>query len=233
MPPIRAVIFDLDGTLLDHVSSVTTALRDWLPTLNATPTDVLLPAWFAAEERHFPAWRARQISFAEQRRRRLRDFLPLLGMTPGGDDTLDDIFASYLACYEAAWTKLDDVDLVITELRRSGLQIAVLTNGTTEQQTAKLSAVGLDGLLGALFTAEELGAAKPDPRTYLTVCAELGVTPASTAHVGDLYDLDVTAPRAAGLHAIYLDRQSAGPLEEPHRITSLRQLPHELHRERS
>jgi len=124
--------FRLDGTLLDHVSSVTTALRDWLPTLNATPTDVLLPAWFAAEERHFPAWRARQISFAEQRRRRLRDFLPLLGMTPGGDDTLDDIFASYLACYEAAWTKFDDVDLVITELRRSGLQIAVLTNGTTE-----------------------------------------------------------------------------------------------------
>ncbi|MDT0263660.1 HAD family hydrolase, partial [Jatrophihabitans sp. DSM 44399] len=124
--------FRLDSTLLDHVSSVTTALRDWLPTLNATPTDVLLPAWFAAEERHFPAWRARQISFAEQRRRRLRDFLPLLGMTPGGDDTLDDIFASYLACYEAAWTKFDDVDLVITELRRSGLQIAVLTNGTTE-----------------------------------------------------------------------------------------------------
>jgi len=109
----------------------------------------------------------------------------------------------------------------------------VLTNGTTGQQTAKLSAVGLDGLLGAVFTAEELGAAKPDPRTYLTVCAELGVTPASTAHVGDLYDLDVTAPRAAGLHAVYLDRQSAGPLEERHRITSLRQLPHELHRERS
>ncbi|WP_396327803.1 HAD family hydrolase [Jatrophihabitans lederbergiae] len=81
-------------------------------------------------------------------------------------------------------------------------------------QTAKLSAVGLDELLGALFTAEELGAAKPDPRTYLTVCAELGVTPASTAHVGDLYDLDVTAPRAAGLHAVYLDRQSAGPLED-------------------
>ena len=70
-------------------------------------------------------------------------------------------------------------------------------------------------------------------RTYLTVCAKLGVTPASTAHVGDLYDLDVTAPCAAGLHAVYFDRQSAGPLEEPHRITSLRQLPHELHRERS
>jgi putative hydrolase of the HAD superfamily len=225
----HAVIFDLDGTLLDHVGSVTSALCKWLPTLGVTLADEFVAAWFDAEKRHFPAWCSGEISFAEQRRRRLRDFLPLLGVTPGDDDALNAVFAGYLSCYEAAWTKFDDVDLAVTELGRLGVQTAVLTNGTIEQQTAKLNAVGLHGQLGPVFTAEALGAAKPDPRTFLTVCDVLGVEPESATTVGDLYDLDVLAPRAAGLNAVYLDRQDAGPYDEPCRITSLRQLPGQLH----
>lgn len=134
-PPARLVIFDLDGTLVDHAGSVTTALRNWLPTLDAACSNALLAAWFAAEQRHFPAWRARQISFAEQRRRRLRDFLPLIGIAVSDDAELDRLFAGYLAYYEQAWRKFDDVDTVLTELGSRGLLIAVLTNGTVEQQT--------------------------------------------------------------------------------------------------
>lgn len=222
------MVFDLDGTLLDHVGSVTAALGNWLPTLGAAPSAAMLAAWFAAEERHFPAWRAQQISFTEQRRRRLRDFLPLIGVPPGDDGKLDHIFAGYLTCYEAAWTKFDDVDPVLTELTSRGLRTAVLTNGATEQQTAKLRAVGLGHLLDTGFTAEAIGVAKPDPQAYLSVCADLHVTPQSAVHVGDRYDLDVTAPRAAGLRAIHLDRNGSGPPDEPHRITSLQELPHQL-----
>jgi putative hydrolase of the HAD superfamily len=95
--------------------------------------------------------------------------------------------------------------------------------------TTKLKAVGLHGQLGPVFTAEALGAAKPDPRTFLAVCDVLAVEPESATNVGDLYDLDMLAPREAGLHAVYLDRQDAGPYDEPCRITSLRQLPGQLH----
>jgi beta-phosphoglucomutase-like phosphatase (HAD superfamily) len=38
---IRAVIFDLDGTLIDHVGSATKALEGWLPGLAATLTEEL------------------------------------------------------------------------------------------------------------------------------------------------------------------------------------------------
>jgi putative hydrolase of the HAD superfamily len=222
--PVDAVIFDLDGTLVDHVGSVTAALHAWLPSLGVVATDDLAEAWFDAEERHFPAWRSRQISFAEQRRRRLRDFLPLIGIDPGADKDLDAIFAGYLACYEAAWTTFPDVDAALTALADTGLKTAVLTNGTVEQQTAKLNAVGLRGRTGPVFTAEELGAAKPDSSTYLTVCTQLDVNPGAALHVGDPYELDVLAPRAAGLRAVLLDRADRGPYDEPHRITSLDQL---------
>ena len=222
--PLRVVIFDLDGTLVDHATAVTAALHRWLPTLGHIASDELIVAWLAAEERHFPAWRARRISFAEQRRRRLRDFLPLLDISPGNDQWLDDVFAGYLRWYEASWTKFDDVDDAIEALTEAGLRTAVLSNGTVDQQNAKIAAVGLSGRVGPVFTAEALGAAKPNSASYLMVCDELGVRPSQALHVGDLYDLDVLAPRAAGLRALHLDRADRGPHDESQRITSLRQL---------
>lgn len=156
----------------------------------------------------------------------MRDFLPLVGSTPPGDDDgLDQLFAGFLACCEASWTTFPDVDGALVALAGTTLELAVLTNGSTQQQNAKLEAVALGGRVGRVFTAEELGVAKPDPSAYLSVCRSLGADPSGVLHVGDLYDLDVIAPRAAGLQAVHLDRFGTGPREEPARIASLDQLP--------
>ena len=228
MVPVRLVIFDLDDTLLDQRGAATDAVTRWLTGRGIEPDDELVGAWFAAQERHLPAWRLGEISWREQRRRRLRDFLPLAGLAVSDGDQLDRTFAGYLGCYEAAWRKFDDVDGALEWIRRVGVRTAVLTNGTVEQQNAKIAAVGLADRVGPVFTAEELGAAKPDPSTYLTVCQRLGVPAAAALHIGDVHDLDVIAPRAAGLHAVHLDRRDNGPHHETHRITSLAQLPDHL-----
>jgi 8-oxo-dGTP pyrophosphatase MutT (NUDIX family) len=111
------------------------------------------------------------------------------------------------------------------QISRLPVKTAVLTNGTDEQQHAKLKAVGLEGRFGHVFTAERLGAAKPDLSTYRHVCEVLNVDVGSALHVGDSHALDVAAPREAGLHAVHLDRAGAGPSDEPARIRSLRELP--------
>ena len=222
---VRAVVLDLDGTLVDHDGSARAALAAWLPSLGAEATDELVTAWFAAEEKHLRAWRSREISFAEQRRRRLRDVLPLAGLASrvdlGSDAELDEVFAGYAARYTASWTVFDDVEPMLAALEDLPVRLAVLTNGTDEQQHAKLGAVGLTGRVGPVFTAEGLGVAKPEPQSYLTVCTALGLAPHDVLHVGDRYDLDVVAARAAGLRAVHLDRTGQGPLDEPARITSL------------
>lgn len=216
------VIFDLDGTLMDHKASVNTALRAWLPTLGALPSDDLVTAWFAAEERHFPAWLAGEIGWQEQRRRRLRDFLPLIGHPAATDAELDAIFADYVVSYEASWTRFDDILPALRDLAELGVPTAVLTNGSTIQQNAKIAAIGLTDTIGPVFTAEELGAAKPDERAFSRTCERLGVHRGEALHVGDDHALDVVAARSAGLSAVHLDRYGLSPRTETARLTSLR-----------
>lgn len=224
----RAVLFDLDDTLFDHGGSVRVALSNWLPQGPTVDLDELTRSWLDLEHVHYDSWRAGHISFDEQRRRRIRDFWPHLGRRLEADDDLDALFAGYLTHYENAWRAFDDAHLVLSELTGLGYVTAVLTNGATVQQHAKVDRIGLSDHLTAVITSEELGVAKPDPRSYVSACEHLGVEPHETVHVGDRYDLDVLGARAAGLQALHLDRDAEPGGGPEQRITSLRELPARL-----
>lgn len=210
---VEAVVFDLDDTLFDHTGSTRRALDRWLQTLGVAVSTSLVVQWFDLEARHYDAWRAGAISFQEQRRRRIRDFLPLIGRPTGTDAQLDSVFADYLHCYEESWQAFDDAQPALDKLAAAGLVLAVLTNGTTAQQEAKIEMIGVAPHLAAVVTSEELGIAKPAPRAYLGTTERIGVNPSRTLHVGDRHDLDVIAARAAGLRALHLDR--LGRNDEP------------------
>ncbi|MFI5936408.1 HAD family hydrolase [Actinoplanes sp. NPDC051494] len=214
---LRGVLLDLDGTLVDHQRAADAGLRAWLPTVGREPADEDVARWTTLQEPHLAAWRAGTISFAEQRRRRMRDFLG----TNSADDELDALFAGYLVHYERAWRAYDDVTGALAAIAAAGLVTAVLTNGARVQQNRKLSRTGLAGRVGPVFTVEDLGAAKPDPAAFLRSCERWGLAPAEVLSVGDNHALDVVAARAAGLSAVHLDRDATGPAGEPRRMTSL------------
>lgn len=217
---LRGVLLDLDGTLVDHASAADAGLRAWLPTIGRAATGAAVARWTALQEPHLAAWRAGTISFAEQRRRRLRDFL---GTTSATDIELDDIFAGFLRHYESAWRAYDDVADALRAIAEAGLVTAVLTNGSSVQQRRKLERTGLGGRVGPVFTVEDLGAAKPDPAAFARACSRWGLAPAEVLSVGDDHAYDVVAARAAGLRAAHLDRLGTGP-PEPTRLTTLREL---------
>jgi putative hydrolase of the HAD superfamily len=216
----RGVLLDLDGTLVDHESAAAAGLRGWLPELGLVPDATAIARWSAVQEPHLAAWRDGRISFTEQRRRRVRDYLG----TRGTDAELDELFAGYLTHYEDAWRAFDDVAEALTGLAAAGLATAVLTNGSRGQQLRKLARTGLEGGVGPVFTVDDLGVAKPDPEAFQRACERWGYAPAEVLSVGDNHALDVLAARAAGLSAVHLDRYGRGPAGEPHRITSLREL---------
>ena len=76
---IRAVLFDLDNTLFDHAASARACLDAFLQHLGTASTDDLARAWLQLEQTIYDRFLADELSFQEQRRERLRQFLPLAG----------------------------------------------------------------------------------------------------------------------------------------------------------
>ncbi len=222
-PGLDAVIFDLDGTLFDHQASARRGLGQFLGGLGVPVTEPLRLFWFTVEARHVDRWLNGEISWLEQRRRRLRDFLPAAGLgVPASIDELDVLFEVYFDAYEAAWAAFEDAESVLLQLRADGVGVAVLTNGVHDQQVSKLARIGLLDLVGKVWASDDLGTAKPDPAAYLRVCQDLGTAPNRTVHIGDNYALDVAGAEAAGLRAIYVDREGTSAPAHSARVTNLR-----------
>lgn len=213
MPGPAVVLFDLDGTLVDHDSALRQGLIGWLTSKKLATeqqcVEGLVELWDEVAERHFPAFRAREITFQEQRRRRLREFLPYLGVqTEGLDESaLDLVFEDYLEHYEAAWSAYEDAAPCLAALRGLGLRTAVLSNGDQAQQEEKLLRTGLHHHFEVVMSSSALGAAKPQPEAFRLACARLAVEPEAVTYVGDRLDVDAQAASAAGLRGVWLDRR--------------------------
>ncbi|MFF4779171.1 HAD family hydrolase [Microtetraspora fusca] len=224
---IRAVLFDLDETLFDHRGAVTHAAVAWTRALSPghRPLTDLPALWLELERRHLPAWHAGECSFAEQRRRRLRDFCRLMRLPLPTD--LDAAYADFLRHYEAAWTAFPDAADTVDTLTGRGLTLGILTNGVPVQQEAKLRRIGLMDRLDPVLTPDALGAFKPAPECYLAAAAKLGLRPQEILLVGDDRELDAIGPSRVGMRGVWLDRHDTGHTDphRPPRITSLRELP--------
>lgn len=226
---LRLVLFDLDGTLVDHEAASAAAVREWLAGSSwgsSGDLDAHVAAWTAIEERHFPAYRARTVSFLEQRRMRLRDFLLRFGIDASGwsDARLDEVFGGYLAAYERAWCTYPDAAGCLTVVGAAA-QVGVLSNGDQAQQEDKLRRTGLLPLAGRVLTSDLLGVAKPFPEAFRRACEQCGVDVADAAYVGDRLDVDAEGSAAAGLRGIWLDRARSEAPTSLERIGSLEELP--------
>lgn len=219
---ITAVAFDLDGTLLDHEQAARDAVHDWVAARGwQAPADAGAQ-WLRLEREHFAAFTTGAITFEEQRRRRLRAFLPPVTDADIAEEDLDDLFAEYATFYESHWVAFDDARATLDDLAAAGYALGVLTNGQRAQQLAKLARVGLLDRFAVVVASSELPAGKPDPRAFTALCQRLGTTAGSVVFVGDDPVTDVVGARGAGLQAVLLDRGQES--RAPDGVTSIRSL---------
>ncbi|MFC0006724.1 HAD-IA family hydrolase [Micromonospora siamensis] len=220
------MLFDLDGTMLDHAGAARRAVTAWAatvaPGVGGDPT--LVAAWSALEREHFAAYLAGECSFTEQRRRRMRAVLALLGSAVD-EARLDDEFADYLRHYEAAWRPYPDVVDALVGLRCRGYRLGVLSNGDAGQQRRKLSAIGLGDAFDVVCCSSELGVAKPDPAAFRLAAERLGHPPRHLRYVGDDPETDHRASLRAGLDGTWLDRTARRADVSAIRIDRLTRLP--------
>ena len=141
----------------------------------------------------------------------------------------------------AEWPHVEAVagaQLALGELRAGDRLLIVATNADMSDAAAvraALARVQLDVLVDDVVSSRDVGVRKPDPaffRAALARAAALGyvVAPAEAVMVGDSFDNDVAGAKAAGLRAVWLDREGqgagqAGLSAAPHRAARLRSAP--------
>ncbi|MDI6104856.1 HAD family hydrolase [Actinoplanes sp. NEAU-A12] len=206
---MRAVLFDLDDTLVDQETAAGAAVVSWAATLGITGPGVAAD-WARIAEPHYARYQRREITFTGQRRERVREFLAASpARHPGAvltDEEADGLFAGYLERYESGWAAFDDAVPALRHARATGLTVAVLTNGDEAQQRRKLDRTGLAAEIDVLVASSALPAGKPDPRAFRAAVDLLGVDASEALMVGDSLDKDIRGALAAGLPAVLLDR---------------------------
>ena len=91
-----------------------------------------------------------------------------------------------------------DVVPALQQLRALGLRLVVVSNANGRLRRL-FDRVGLAAYFDVVLDSFEWGVEKPDPRLFEIALERSGADRARTAHVGDLFHIDVAGARAAGL----------------------------------
>ena len=122
-----------------------------------------------------------------------------------------------------------DVSDTLDILMNAGLDMALITNGPSDSQRTKLEILEVDRWFSTIVISGEVGIAKPDASIFAMAMRKMDVQPKDVWHIGDNPDTDVAGARAAGLTAVWLNREGIARKEsdpEPHfEIGTLASLP--------
>ena len=119
------------------------------------------------------------------------------------------------------FTLYEDALPVLAELRRHGIKIGFVSNGSRDlEEFVRHHGLDADCAIGS----RAFGRTKPHPEIFRHALALLRVEPGEAAMVGDSYEDDIEGARALGMRAFLLDRDNRRP-DEPDRLPDLLALP--------
>lgn len=199
MPPplsgVRAAVFDAYGTLFDVASAA------------ARARDALGDRWQPLAD----LWRAKQLQYTWLRSLSGHhvDFLRVTGdaldfalESLGIDDA--PLRARLMASYEVLGA-YPEARAALAQLRAAGLRLAILSNGAPAMLLSAARSAGLDDLLEAILSVEDVGVYKPHPSVYRLAVDRLGV-PAGEILFVSANGWDAHGASAYGLKVAWCNR---------------------------
>jgi putative hydrolase of the HAD superfamily len=205
--PIRALLLDLDDTLIDDRRAMAAAvlqLREHMGLAPSQDNDAIATRWDAIGRSLWAQCAAGEISFAEQRRVRLRE---TFGIALANQEA-DALFEEYQRFYALHWGLLPGATEFLAATAH--LPRALVTNGHRAQVHKKLQALGLTRHFQVVVTPDDCGAKKPDPRIFLYALEHLGVAPQHAMMVGDNAASDIAPAAALGMQVFHVDHSVHG-----------------------
>ena len=222
---VKAVIFDIDGTLYDTAIPLGDIQRAVIKGIGlieySTYTDLQLgkavlsdaQPWlnkYMLENNVGPHWEPSNEVWLEFMRR----LLTALGV--------NENLEKYAADMTKVWNErrvlsnsflLEGVKSVLEKLSSNGIKLGVITN-RYDDPTPVLERDEILDLLGAVEYSNVPGYSKPSPYMLIRAAHELGINPLNCACVGDFVAIDIVAANRAGMKPILLTWRNPGQAEK-------------------
>ena len=221
---IKAVSFDVDGTLWDFDAVMRNGLRETLLELATRDPETAamldVDRMIAIRDRVHDELRDVVVDLNEIRRESFKRVLSEIGRP---DDALGLHLCDVYFKHRSAGMKLfDDVRPTLEALAQR-YAIGIISNGNSYP-----SDLGLEGIVGfAVFSQDHGGIEKPDPRIFRIALEKAGTAASELVHVGDSLETDVSGAAHAGIKSVWLNRngdQSHPGIRPDREIASLREL---------
>ena len=211
---IRAVLFDLDGTLyrqapLRALMALELATLPLTAPIKARQRLIALRAYRAAQER------LRTPGHDDVANAQLTAAAAAAGLPVAEISALVDEWMMVRPLKYLQFCRARGLSALLDGLRQRGVRTGVLSDYPAE---AKLRALGLHGRFSPVLCASDpdIGAFKPSPRGYLQACATWNLSPDEVLFVGDRADVDAAGAAAAGMPCVIIGRRRSESHDNGH-----------------
>ncbi len=195
LPSINAVLFDLDGTLLDTAPDLVLALNSLLASKNKPPVD------FSTARNYVSQGAAA---------------LTKHGFPEVADDvTFENLRQEFLKLYKDAvcvdTVAFDGIEELLILIEHQLIPWGIVTNKPGWLTTPLLEQLSLSSRTACVISGDTLPVRKPQPEPLLLACKHLNLPPANTIYIGD-DARDIYAGNAAGMYTCiaaygYIDKE--------------------------
>lgn len=205
---IKAILFDLDDTLLDH----TYAAREGLRELHKHFDEIFGCVPFNELNAHFSAvngdlWKryaSGEIVLEQLRNGRMKALVEISEERSGIARSVDleEMGTFYLERYVENVRPLDGVIRLVDHLSRNR-RLAIVSNGFSSLQAAKLECGGIGDYFDCCIFSDAVGLWKPDPRIFQLALDTIGVSASEAIYVGDNFFHDIRGAASIGLRTVW------------------------------
>ncbi|MFB7142419.1 HAD family hydrolase [Gottfriedia sp. NPDC056225] len=190
---IKAVIFDLDGTLLNRDESVNKFIDNQYERLNKwvrhIPKEKYITRFIELDDRG-NVWKDKVYQ-------QLTGELDITGIT------WEDLLQDYISQFKNNCIPFPNILSMLDELKSNNLILGMITNGKGQFQKDNIKALGIERYFGTILVSELEGIKKPDPKIFKRALEQLNVSPNESIFVGDHPENDVKAAQNVGIKGIW------------------------------
>jgi len=190
---IKAVIFDLDGTLLYRDASVQKFIDNQYDRLTKWVGHLPKGKYTS----RFIELDCRGYVWKDKVYQQLVNEFNITGIT------WESMLQDYLEQFKNNCVPFPNLNSMLNELKSKSIKLGIITNGKGQFQMDNIKALGIEKYFEAIIVSEWEGIKKPDPQIFKKVLEQLNVSPHESMYVGDHPENDVKAAQKVGMKGIW------------------------------